>query len=529
MCSGGYYQQAAASGEAVSERTPPVSWGDLTASVKVRLSVNQLYQRAGLLVRRTTGVTSGYFLALTRANDTYDCGIYKYVDGQPSLQVPGTGCTAPPGEWVTLGARVISGRIEMLVNGAVAATWQDASPLSATNFALHTLDGTADFDDVTVYSASSRSYYHHGAQRVAMRQTTLSATGSSGTVSNLHGDHLGSASVASQTDGTLVTGSRAYYYPYGGYRGTPPTGMPTEFAFTGERLAEIGLYQMGARWFSSRLARWTSPDSIVPNPTNPQTLNRYMYVRGNPLRLVDPSGHCSGSPGAATNTADENDCWAAYADITSTYTSIWVQVDCSGAIGPLCLNKPWSGADMTALRDALNLIYRLVGNDMARFDKVVGGAIFNRQGSLFGGVLGDAGAVTNSAILGGQITLFDSGSGSYELTRWAFLHEIGHQFSNRTGDNIQWEFTEKLGKLGGAPPISDYATTSPSEDFAESFAAWAVYVGGQPFPTTGCPASCWIHDVNPTTGNLTWSWAPIDPRYRRIGLMDALVMKYTSP
>jgi hypothetical protein len=32
-------------------------------------------------------------------------------------------------------------------------------------------------------------------------------------------------------------------------------------------------------------------DSIVPNPGNPQSLNRYSYVLGNPLKYIDPSGH----------------------------------------------------------------------------------------------------------------------------------------------------------------------------------------------------------------------------------------------
>jgi hypothetical protein len=29
----------------------------------------------------------------------------------------------------------------------------------------------------------------------------------------------------------------------------------------------------------------------VPNPINPQTLNRYSYCGNNPLKYIDPSGH----------------------------------------------------------------------------------------------------------------------------------------------------------------------------------------------------------------------------------------------
>jgi hypothetical protein len=39
------------------------------------------------------------------------------------------------------------------------------------------------------------------------------------------------------------------------------------------------------------LARFTTPDTIVPNPRDPQDLNRYSYVNNNPLRYTDPTGH----------------------------------------------------------------------------------------------------------------------------------------------------------------------------------------------------------------------------------------------
>ncbi len=41
----------------------------------------------------------------------------------------------------------------------------------------------------------------------------------------------------------------------------------------------------------SSLGRFLQPDTIVPEPGNPQSLNRYTYVNNNPLRYTDPSGH----------------------------------------------------------------------------------------------------------------------------------------------------------------------------------------------------------------------------------------------
>jgi hypothetical protein len=46
-----------------------------------------------------------------------------------------------------------------------------------------------------------------------------------------------------------------------------------------------------ARYYSPGLGRFVSPDTVVPEPSNPQALNRYSYVTNNPLRGGDPTGH----------------------------------------------------------------------------------------------------------------------------------------------------------------------------------------------------------------------------------------------
>ncbi len=55
--------------------------------------------------------------------------------------------------------------------------------------------------------------------------------------------------------------------------------------------AETGLYNYNARLYDHIVGRFITPDSIVQSPFDPQTLNRYAYVRNNPLIFVDPSGH----------------------------------------------------------------------------------------------------------------------------------------------------------------------------------------------------------------------------------------------
>ena len=66
----------------------------------------------------------------------------------------------------------------------------------------------------------------------------------------------------------------------------------TDYRFTGQRAdGYIKLIDMGARRYDPALGLFISADTIIPDPGNPLDLNRYSYVRFNPLKYVDPSGH----------------------------------------------------------------------------------------------------------------------------------------------------------------------------------------------------------------------------------------------
>ena len=120
-----------------------------------------------------------------------------------------------------------------------------------------------------------------GSQRVAMRDNN--------TLYYLLGDHLGSTAKTYNAATGATTELR--YHPYGETRYTSGT-TPTSYQFTGQRNDYyIKLYDMGARMYDPELGRFISADSIIPNPANPQSLNRYSYVYNSPLKYIDPSGH----------------------------------------------------------------------------------------------------------------------------------------------------------------------------------------------------------------------------------------------
>jgi len=64
-------------------------------------------------------------------------------------------------------------------------------------------------------------------------------------------------------------------------------------AQAGQRLESgFGLLGYHARYYDPYLNRFVSSDTIVPDFSNPQSLNRYTYALNNPVKYNDPSGHC---------------------------------------------------------------------------------------------------------------------------------------------------------------------------------------------------------------------------------------------
>jgi RHS repeat-associated protein len=129
---------------------------------------------------------------------------------------------------------------------------------------------------------SNTKYIYADGQRVALRKDDT-------VVSYLLTDHLGSTAITANTAG--VETGELRYKAWGEQRYTSGT-TPTTFRFTGQRAESLlGLYFYGARWYDPALGRFLSPDTMIPNSTNPQSWDRFAYTVNNPVRYTDPTGH----------------------------------------------------------------------------------------------------------------------------------------------------------------------------------------------------------------------------------------------
>ena len=116
----------------------------------------------------------------------------------------------------------------------------------------------------------------------------------------------------------------------------------------------IKLLDYNARWYDSLTGRFISPDTIIPDPANPQSFNRYSYVRNNPLRYTDPSGH---DPTLCTNS---------YASPYCIQYGFWTRADWE-AQGVVFTGLADTDPEFSATAvEGLNLVLRAFGLETTR-------------------------------------------------------------------------------------------------------------------------------------------------------------------
>ncbi len=127
-------------------------------------------------------------------------------------------------------------------------------------------------------SSATKEYIYSGG--------ALLATVTSSSTTYHHQDHL---SIRMSTDANGNDLADQGHFPYGETWYMGSSGTKWQFT-TYERDAESGNDYAQARSNVNRLARFSSLDPLSGDISDPQSLNRYSYVRNMPVMAVDPTG-----------------------------------------------------------------------------------------------------------------------------------------------------------------------------------------------------------------------------------------------
>ncbi len=237
-----------------------------------------------------------------------------------------------------------------------------------------------------------------GSQRVASIRTD-------GYEQYYHPDHLGSASIVTDQAGTIQ--EKIEYFPFGSLRERSDysSSFPAvNYTFTDQESDdEVGLYNFKARLYDPVLGRFLSADSVIPNPGDLQSYNRYSYCQNNPLIYVDPSGHFSfGSFFKSLVTGIV--AGAAFAAAIIVEAGTW------GTATPLATALAGAGwAELAAAGAIAGAVGGGLGAGLQGGNILQGALMGAAIGGVTGGIAGGFAGVTARAIVGGVFAAAGAG------------------------------------------------------------------------------------------------------------------------
>jgi len=247
------------------------------------------------------------------------------------------------------------------------------------------------------------------------------------TVYYLHQDALGNTRLETTT--TVSVKFSSNYVPYG--KNYAVSGKEV-FMYTGKPYdSATGLYYEGARYYDPTTGRFITQDSITGVQEDPMSLNRYIYARDNPMKIVDLAGHewwnpisditsaaSTASSGISAVAGDVSNVASGVVNVVSTGVS-----DVAGAVSNAWNSLPPSEQQAVVVGVAIAAVAVTGGLAAPVIAPVAFGAAFsvgaNLATGLYSGDASVAGVVTAAAIGGA------SGAGSIAFSSVAGSAVVG--------------------------------------------------------------------------------------------------------
>lgn len=302
------------------------------------------------------------------------------------------------------------------------------------------------------------------------------------------GDALGSVRQLSMTDGEISLAQS--YDPYGNVTFT--SGMGTSpFAYTGEQQDASGLTYLRARYYSPLDGRFLSRDTWSGDVNRPLSLNRWMYVEGNPVNLTDPTGYIAEGHDARTADVIRGKLRILYGVEIQKDWGYIRQYAPRGVALPTCV---WNEGNWGSAEELYNVFngVRATAKGMGSITKFRSAMKFQPVKIRRVNLDGDHTPHTLPFL---DIVYFNYAITNRNYINFTTIHEFGHVWDIRTGFRLSSEMSRVVGSYYCNPyptpacyydwtkgqedppgdlndPNGPYAGNNAREDWAESFAVY---------------------------------------------------------
>ncbi len=300
-------------------------------------------------------------------------------------------------------------------------------------------------------------------------------------------DALGSVRQLTNEQGEITLAKS--YQPYGETLASVGNGA-SPFAFTGEQTDPSGMVYLRSRYYMPNDGRFLTRDTWMGDYKSPLSLNRWMYVEGNPINYVDPTGYITEEEATKADSIAESLLREYGVNIQRDWGYQFILVDPGSEILPKYarLGKwyrcnwqsgKWDFDELRTIKEGLHDLAKAM-NGNGKFRKFIGTVTVRKSnisecGFEFRGC--------TEVWLTRDVVFKDGGipptnvdiTNKYSIDKWTVIHEFAHAWDRNYG----WSLSQGLMSFTGGY-VGDHPKNCDANNRLPGCNSFSYFYSGPP-------------------------------------------------